>query len=264
MNWQVLSRRGAAPGRGPALLSRVRAAAGATRTTSSVCWPTTSATSPTALTTTRSVQETDASRPGPVPGLSSPLHPWSPPRSRGDSAHRAWCAEIDGGTAAAMTSGLPRHWRRSRRIARAARCHCLKLYGHKRARGCPGAGGGCTASRPRRAAVGRIVYGRDARQRQKERCRAQRRECQAFSTGDRARTRRPSTPPAWSPRGGTEPSHAKKSKDDPTTALSKDGHDTFTSSGTSRGGAWCGSHWSHKVARCTLTRRGTTTRGGAA
>ena len=62
----------------------------------------------------------------------------------------------------------------------------------------------------------------------------------------------------------TEPSHAKKSKGDPTTALSKNGHDTFTSSGTSRGGAWHGSHWSHTVARCTLTRQGTTTRGGTA
>ena len=62
----------------------------------------------------------------------------------------------------------------------------------------------------------------------------------------------------------TEPSHAKKSKGDPTTALSKNGHDTFTSSGTSRGGAWHGSHWSHTVARCTLTRQGTTRRGGTA
>ena len=38
---------------------------------------------------------------------------------------------------------------------------------------------------------------------------AQRRECRAVSTGDRARTRRPSTPPARSPRGGTEPPHGR-------------------------------------------------------
>ena len=72
----------------------------------------------------------------------------------------------------------------------------------------------------------------------------------AVSTGDRARARRPSTPPARSPRGGTEPSHAKKSKDDPTTALSKDGHDTFTS----RGGTLRGSHRSHTQSRAALLR----------
>ena len=48
----------------------------------------------------------------------------------------------------------------------------------------------------------------------------------------------------------TEPSHAKKSKGDPTTALSKDGHDTFTS----RGGTLRGSHRSHTQSRAALLR----------
>ena len=163
VNWQVLSRRGAAPGGGPALLGRVRAAAGATWTTSPACWPTTSATSPTAFTTTRRRPRNGREPTGSRPGLSSPLHPWSPPaleRSRGDLAHRAWCAEIDGSTAAAMAAGLPR---RSRRSACGSRS-LLEVLWSQASTGMPRRGGGrCTASRPLRAAVGHIVYGRDAR-----------------------------------------------------------------------------------------------------
>ena len=124
-----------------------------------------------------------------------------------------------------MTSGLPRRWRRSRRSA-CGSLSLLEVVWPQASTGMPRRGGGMYSVAASSGGGRSYSLWAGCTQRQKERWRAQRRECRAVSTGDRARTRRPSTPPARSPRGGTEPSHAKKSKDDPTTALSKDGHDT--------------------------------------
>ena len=110
-----------------------------------------------------------------------------------------------------MTSGLPRRWRRSRRSA-CGSLSLLEVVWPQASTGMPRRGGGMYSVAASSGGGRSYSLWAGCTQRQKERWRAQRRECRAVSTGDRARTRRPSTPPARSPRGGTEPSHAQKAR----------------------------------------------------